>query len=222
MIVNIEKIEGGEDQTSEGNSCSASATAFASYDLDVGFEVRNGYSGPAFAKKYIFFIDTVSQYEVSGILGRVNRVAGGGGGAVKAFPVFRSRSETITTKVISERVTATASVSLPKNKNKSLSVDKQVNANIINIPPTLHGRFSIKKNEEHIVERKAKAEGEDTGASEVIAKATAKAIITEDIIETYPDSFPTGRYLISVNSQPYRFNLIRVEAVVVEVTKDMV
>ena len=222
VIVNIEKIEGGENQTSEGNSCSASATAFASYDLDVGFEVRNGYSGPTIAKKYVFFIDAVSQYEVSGIIGRVNRVAGEGSSGVEAFPVFRTKSETITTKVISERITATASVSLPKNKNKSLSVDKQVNANIINIPPTLHGRFTIKTNKEHIVERTAKAVGENTGTSEVIAKAKAQAIISQDIIETFPEKFPTGRYLVSVNSQPYRFNLIRIEAVVVEVTENMV
>jgi hypothetical protein len=155
-------------------------------------------------------------------MAKLNGVAGEGSSGVKAFPVFRTKSETIITKVISERITATASVSLPKNKNKSLSVDKQVNANIINIPPTLHGSFSIKQRQEHIVERKAEAVGEDTGTSEVIAKAKAQAIISQDIIQSFPEEFPTGRYLVSVNSQPYRFNLTRVEAVVVEVTEDMV
>lgn len=226
IVVNSEQIEGGENQTSTGNSSSASATAFASHDLDIGFDIANGYSGPVFCKKYIFFIDGARPLE-GGIVGKINQVVVGNtlefAALIPQFPVYITETNSFTIVVESERVTATASVSLPDNQNKSVSVDKQVRAEVINVPPTLHKSYDISSfipKEPLRVKRTAKADGPDSGISEVEIEAVSRIKTKGKINETNYTNIQTGRFIYSVNSQPFRFGLIRVEATIVEIGKE--
>ena len=218
--------EGGEDTTSTGNSCSATATASASHDLSVGFSVRSGYSGPAPAIKYIFFILASPNYyfaqSEAGIYSKVRRIAGEGG-SIEPWPVYQTETNTFTTIVHSERVSATASVSLPKNKSKSISVDRSSNVQSYNVPQTLHRYIPLTKQINPLVVTKtAKASGDLVGNVDVTATATSNCFIIGQINPTSPTEVKTGKFFYSINSQPYRFGLVRCEVVVVEVTNDMV
>lgn len=217
--------EGGENTTSTGNSCSATATASASYDLAVGFSIRNGYSGPAEARKYIFFILASPDYNFAqsetGIYNKVRRIAGEG--SIKPWPIYQTETNTFTTIIQSERVSATASVSLPKNKSKSISVDRSSNVQSYNVPQTLHEFIPLQVPQNPFVVTKiATAEGDLVGSVTVEAIAKAQCYLIGAIHPTSPTQVQTGTFFYSINSQPYRFGLVRCEVVVVDVTGDMV
>jgi hypothetical protein len=215
VTVEATESKGGQSAIASGNSSSATATASASYDVAVGFSIRDGYSGLAPAKKYIYFIDPQS-----GDRGSIYaRIPDGG---VREWPVAQTETNTITLIVNSERVSATASVSLPDNKSKSISVDRSSSIQIFNVPNTLHSLQNVQQNSSFTHRTSAEARGPQSGDAIVDAEAKAEYKITGQINATTPTKFPTGKFLYSVNSQLYRFGLIKIEATVVDVTDDMV
>ncbi len=242
IIVEVVKSEGGDNATSTGNSSSATASATASFDYSVGYSVRNGYSGLLDATKYIFFLDSKNKIDVVDFLNTKLQEN------IQKWPVFNTESSSFSIITQSETVTATASVSLPNNRNKSVSIDKRSDVQTFQIPQSLHKEITINAGildesgtgfiTNFEVERTATASGAQAGTS--TASAKAKANIKVNAIRTYitniggqdviytqigntigatnPESIEVGKYLYSVNSQLYRFGLVKIEAVVVEIT----
>lgn len=208
--VNIFEVKGGQNATATGNSSQATASATASYEVGVGFSVRNGYSGPAQARRKIFFIEgNGSIYSVLG--------------DVRPFPVFQTETNSFSVVIQSESVSATASVSLPENKSQSISVQKQTDVRVYNVPATLHqaiGFGQYNKNFEN--KTKARASGPQSGVAEVEAVAKASVSFVGQINATDPNNFQAGNYLYSLNAQLYKYGLIKVEATYVDVTPNMV
>lgn len=214
------EIRGGEDSTANGNSSSATASAYADYEVDAEASIEYGYSGPVVAKKYIFFMEDNDE-----VLERLNEIFGLG---VQNWPQMIPEPCTLKAIIRSQRNTGTVSVSLPNNKSKSFSNSETTRIESFSFPPTLHNTillgslgFGVAWTPDLVtfdVERKAEAIGSAVSSS-ATAKATASVEFYTNqgigITETTPTQIPSGDFLYQVNSQLYKFGLVRVEAIVV-------
>jgi hypothetical protein len=130
------------------------------------------------------------------------------------------------------------------NANGSDNFDTNLQASVVNVPATLHGSIVFNKvfgvgspttNEWYTykLERNGNAELPDgLSGLEAAAETISAAIsIDSDEINYYPSSvaqtgsyssFPIGNYIVSVDSQSYKYGLVRVTAVVAHITSGYV
>jgi hypothetical protein len=226
--ITVEQIEGGQNSTATGNSSQAQCTASADWEIAVRPKISSGASGSYPASKHIFFIDPEDSTALgfktidTGFINKppvtipvgtiIERTQS------NPFPLFRPQSQSFNIIVESERVVGSASVSLPDNKSESISSEKNVRIQTVTLPFCINTDVSLAKTSGNfVVEKNAKAEGPDV-STEVKVKAEAKYRIegANPIPRTPPYEFiPSGRFLYSVNTQLYRFGLVKVEATIV-------
>jgi hypothetical protein len=199
-----------------GNSATASTTVGVNAGVDLLYDIKDGYQGPADAEQYLFFLPK-DQCGLADILSKLN-------GAQK-FPVVLPKTEKFLIRYTTEKKFVSLQASLPNNRSISQSIDRTPQTKTFTIPPTLHSNVTIQTitRGTNSISTSIGVATPTQGSYGVTIDATAELGEAQSTLTaTTPTSFPTGRYLYSVTTSPYRFGLVRVEAIVVEITEAMV
>jgi hypothetical protein len=190
-----------------GNTCEARASASASADADLYFKIKNGYNGPIDAEKKIFFLKKEDCTK-----GNIFSKLGTG---VQSWPILKPQEETILVSLLSKRTTISRSVSLPANTSTALGTDTNRDWKTFTIRPTLHPALPIANSISGTATATASATAGPSGVQASVAASFEKV---GTISATSPEFFPAGKYAYSINTTPYKYGLVRIEALVVDVT----
>lgn len=215
------KSYGRADST--GNNYSLRASGSASETIDFRWRIRNGYTGPVPATRHVFFLDkTDASFET--VAERVE---------AEAFPRLFPEAVVITS--VSGSVTKDASVSASFGSESGASAGSgesftsNLSSSVTTIPPTLHSSVNI-----GTVIVNLEDSGNATGAGKVVVNASSNVSflgafsVSNDaqnnpsttIPATSPVVFPAGDYIVSIDTESYKYGLVRVTAVVAHVTED--
>jgi hypothetical protein len=216
LYIDYDGATSGDRGVSAGNSARASASVNVSANADLIYDISDGYSGPCDATRYLFFLPK-EQCSVGDIL---NKLTG-----VQKWPILRPKSERILLQFSSSSERGDISVGLPNNISRGIAVSKSLQTKIFNIPPTLHETINVQTvtRGTSTLEATAVVESPNLGSQDLAV--SAEATVGEyygSLNATTPPSFPAGTYLYGVNVSPYRFGLVRVEAIAVDITEAMV
>ena len=97
------------------------------------------------------------------------------------------------------------------------AIDVNVSANSVNLPPTLHGKITIKEESFGTI---GSSKLEPTyGVRPMILEPT-KVMLNGKLSQA--SEFPVGDYLFSSNFELYKWGFVKVEAITVSITKDFV
>jgi hypothetical protein len=198
-----------------GNSASAGGSVEIQSKAILNYKISAGYNGPAEAVRHIFFLpEEDCGYEK--ILGKT--------GAEK-WPIIRPREERVEVTTVSERKSLTIQKSLPNNTGRSGSASKTSSTSSVSIPPTLHASIPINTSDVSGPTSSTITISVTAPSGTVTNTLTAIATTQEfqgSVPATTPESFPAGDFLYNVSISPYRYGYVRVDAIVVKVTEDMV
>jgi hypothetical protein len=202
---------------------------------DLVYEIEQGYSGPVQADRHVFFM-AQSQATLSSVLSKINQKYTSN--FAQAWPMIRPKSHTI---VVSG---GTAEVSGGILVNGQ-GLDDDVTTNILNtdyagtvntstnpIPPTLHEKIDIEREKVTVSDLQG-SEIDDPDFDELIEDLYENAVKvrissndlvstggtnpTQSLKSTSPEKFVAGRYLTQIDTEPYRYGMVRVSAVVVDI-----
>jgi len=213
----VDYADNTSTSTGSGNSAEVRGTVGVNVNSDLLYDIEDGYRGPANAEKYLFFLPKESS-SLDDILEKLN--------GAELWPIIRPKSHRIISSFTSETQTISCTISLPNNLSQSSSRNRTPQTRIFPIPPTLHGSISIQ----------SITTGTNSATRSFAIQSPNRGLITVGPITvtvnaqesagtlpaTSPPSFPVGRYLYSLDVSPYRFGLVRVTAIVVDITSSMV
>ncbi len=217
VSLKITNEESKSDSSSgDGNSASAGGSVEIQSRPTLNYVISSGYSGPAKATRHMFFLPE-ENCGYSAIQGKTNSLQ---------WPIVRPRPERVEIVTFSERKSLTIQKSLPNNIGRSGSASKTASIASLSIPPTLHGEVALTLSDvdgptSSSVTVSVTAPDSGTVARTLNVEALTKEYVI-DIRPTSPPAFPAGNYLYGISVSPYRYGYVRVDAVVVEVTGDMV
>jgi len=205
---------------------------------NIVYNIKEGYSGPVDANRHVFFLDRDSA-TLDNVVDRLNTLSiYSGSNAVKRWPktkpvkriliVSGGRIELNATALInSEEIDdqiETNQISLSDDNGGSITVTETP------IPATLHDELEI------TVETSTIADLTPDEEDDIIPSFTpivpTISIVGENepwptdsstplrLPATTPPSFESGNYLLSIDTEPYRFGLVRVSAIVAIVDED--
>jgi hypothetical protein len=201
------------------------------------YDIKEGFSGPIDANRHVFFLDRDSA-TLSNVVTRLNTLSiYSGVNAVKKWPKTKPVKHVVIISSGRIEVNATALIN-------SVAIEDDVETNEINIsndnggsvttsetpiPPTLHGPITIEIEEVTVADLTGGGSDGPSGGGNsqsvdpiipTISILGASSTQPLTIPATSPPSFDAGNYLISVDTEPYRFGLVRVSAVVALVSSD--
>jgi len=237
--------------TGESNSVGSTGwTCRATGSSDITYSVRptiiNGYSGLVSATRFVFFLDK-SNSTMSSVLSKLTSLYGA---SVIMWPVLKPEPVTITlnggslsqTKETELRVLFVGNEAQAGQggASSSISHDTNLQTSIVNIPPTLHESIDFNKiinggagNEWYTYRLQAafsapslpagldEANVDDVNVN-VLLDSSEIAYYPESVEATTPASFPSGNYLVSLDSESFRYGLVRFTAVVAHITPSYV
>lgn len=199
---------GGANAT--GSSWSVSASGSRTVVGDVRTTIRNGYSGPVPATRHIFFIDKDDATNEA-ILEKVE---------AENWPAIFTRPETITVAGGAITKQEAKSATLPTenfigSSSNSTSYSADVRVSIVTIPPTLHGSVTVTQ----APTVQIASFNNITGNQITVSAPNLSGQFTPSTLSaTYPPSFPTGDFLASIDTESYKYGLVRITAVVAHIT----
>jgi hypothetical protein len=145
-------------------------------------------------------------------------------GIYKNWPYIQSRTENLVvitggkSETVNNSNSAYASINgFGSGSGQGSSIDVDVNARSINIPETLHGQITI---EEKSFGTTGPSTLEPTYGIRPAILETTKAVINGDL--SAAATFPVGKYLFSSNIELYKWGFVKVEAITVDITPDLV
>jgi hypothetical protein len=165
----------------------------------------------------LFFLPK-EECTISNVLGKI-------GGDVEKWPLVRPKSHRVYVSIKSERKGGGVTLSLPNNTSISRSASVSTSIKSLALPPTLHGQINLSPIVVGESTKSATATvsgGDRSGTASETATGAASVISTSDISPTSPEFFPTGKFLYRLETTPYKFGLVRINAVVVEIEGSMV
>jgi hypothetical protein len=205
------------------------------------YDIKEGFSGPTDANRHIFFLDRDSA-TLSNVVSRLNTLAiyqGTMSGArpsttttknVKRWPKTKPVKHTVIISggkieidasvlisgVVVEDETETNQTTISNDNAGSVTVSETP------IPPTLHGPIEITIEDISVADLTGEGEGGPSVSpiSPTISILGASSQSPLELPATSPEFFEAGNYLIMVDTEPYRFGLVRVSAVVALITSD--
>jgi hypothetical protein len=145
-------------------------------------------------------------------------------GVYKNWPYIQSRTENIVvitggkSETINSSNSAYASINgFGSGRGQGSSIDVDVNARSINIPETLHDKITI-------TEESFGTTGPSTleptyGIRPKVLEQTT-VVINGNLAKA--PQFPVGKYLFASNVDLYKWGFVKVEAITVEITEDLV
>lgn len=202
------KTTGGA--TGTGDNWSVRASGSSNESVDLRWKIRNGYTGLVPATRYVFFLDKDNtSFDV--IAARVN---------AEALPALFPESITMTTvggSVSQERAKARSFNPTTRQASTAdgTSFGATLNSTVVIIPPTLHSALPVTEIKVTL--------GTYTGTGSTITAGNLEFsgdFVPKQITATKPASFPPGNYIVAVESESYKYSLVRITAVVAHVTAE--
>lgn len=206
--------------TGGGTSWSVEASGTSSNTIDMRWRIRNGYTGPVPATRHIFFLDKAGT-TLQAILSKCQ---------AEAFPKLFPEPVTITSVSgsVTRRVSASFSFDVSSSNTSSSqgeSFGNTLSSTITTIPPTLHAGIAITNADTTFLPNNP-TPPTNSSSSPVTTPAPAPAFTgaytPTSIPATSPPIFPHGNYLISMDTESFRYGLVRVTALVAHITQDYV
>jgi hypothetical protein len=222
----------------------ASAQASASITYSIRPNVINGYSGTVPSTRYVFFLDR-NNSTMAEVISRTNASLWP---SIRPQPV----TITLNGASISHRVKKSQSSSREgRGLSSSGDYDVSLQTSIVNIPATLHGNITFNRifgtgspEDENWYTYKLERIGAAPAISEsefpswwgvelpspLSVSISAVVGIDSNEIDYYPKSveatnyaqFPTGNFIVSVDSESYKYGLVRITAIVAHITSEYV
>jgi hypothetical protein len=230
----------GEAEAVGSTGWNVSADSSANITYSVRPTIVNGYSGPVAATRFVFFLDK-NNSTITSVISKLTSLYGS---TVSLWPALKPEPITITLNGASVRrrrsksiyVASIGNVDVAGVGNVSGSDDysTSLQTSIVNIPPTIHSGFNLNVIETYELQNTANAQlpdgFEDLGDySDSITAPVANAVDDEQITyfpktisATSPAIFPVGNYVTSIDSQSFRYGLVRFTAVVSHITSNYV
>ena len=197
------------------------------------YDIEEGYSGLVAATKYIFFLQK-DNASITDVLNKIRaKDSENGRSLTKYYPNVRPISHNI--------AIVGGSITQEEQESVSLNSSSESSGTTINTavgtsrtPPTIHPVIPIEIKKETVSYSMLNAEGETVISLSISPKISisgsefpSDSSYTTNWIEGSSKSpaipatdfteFPDGRYLVAVNSSPYRFGYIRIEAMVADI-----
>jgi hypothetical protein len=198
--------------TGTGSSYSVDASSSITIAGDARIEIKNGYRGPIPATRYVFFLDKNSA-GAQVILTKTNS---------QNWPALFTKPETIsiaggsvTTRQFTSFTEGTPSSTSSTSNSTNFSADVKVG--VVTIQPTLHSDITISRR--NITMSTSSAAGSTLNPA--VPTLTPEYTPTS-LPATVPAEFPTGDFLVSVNTESYKYGLVRVSATVAHITSEYV
>ena len=198
------------DAEGTGNTVTISGKIGIDIDADFLAVIRSGYSGPATAVRHFFFLPE-DACSIDDILTAT--------GAASVWPIFKPQPVNFCLVLRQRSDQCTIQISLPDNQAKSLETDESVKVRVINIPPTLHPNIEIETPDfGDDFSKLIKIERPIGEPVEQTIRAQAQMTTEGEIEATEPEAITGENFLYSVSASPYKYGLIRVEAVTVDIS----
>jgi hypothetical protein len=198
--------------TATGTSYSIEASGTGTNTIDIRFRVKNGYTGPVPATRHIFFLDKQGA-TFNAVLSKCNALA---------FPALFPEPVTITTVGGSVTRRVSSSISVPVEGTPSsasgTSFQNSLSSSIVTIPPTLHEGLTVNTQDVTLTGTGSAGSGTITAAAPQFTGAFSPSTIPA----TSPTSFAPGNYLINVDTESFRYGLVRVTALVAHISSTYV
>jgi len=209
IITDTASDAGIQDSSGSGNTVTVSGQVGVEIDADFMAEIKTGYSGPARAIRHFFFLPSTNA-SMDDILSKTNS---------SMWPAFKPQSVSFSLTLRQKSERGTIQLSLPNNQAVNTEEDESVKVRVINIPPTLHGPVSIQAPDFGQGFSKQIKVTKPNGLLISTSISASASMNTEGAItQTSPSSITGGNYLYSVSSSPYKYGLIRIEAVTIDLT----
>ena len=209
IITETAKDETTEEAEGTGNTVTISGKIGIDIDADFLATIKSGYSGPATAVRHFFFLPE-DACSIDDILTAT--------GAKSVWPIFKPQPVNFSLVLRQKSEQCTIQVSLPDNEATSVETDESVKVRVINIPPTLHTNIEIETPNPGDGSSKNIKVNKPTGGSVFqTINANAEMKTKGEIVATEPEAITGGNCLYSVSASPYKYGLIRVEAVTVDI-----
>jgi|688.fasta_scaffold06405_11 hypothetical protein len=217
----IENFSTEEDSSSprssliEGSSVDFTLVVDLKYTAEPVVKIKKGYSGPAEAVRHYFFLKE-DNCNIGAILEKTSS---------QRWPVFKPQDTEFVINIQKFQTNDRFSFSLPDNKQQYVDQNNSVSQLRIEVPNTLHDivipdlpndpKFFFKSDKLTLIK--------DDGSRETINLSSSASIETslvyQDRARTSPTEIPSGNYLYSCSVTPYKYGLMRVEAVTIDLNK---
>jgi hypothetical protein len=195
-------------------SISSSYTGSSSRALDVYFKVESGYSGYIEGYKNIFFAPIESDGTLKySVLEYLNQRDAGSGQIIKKWPIIKRISENIVlfggsnSGSVSDSESKSASINgsaEATRESKSFSVSST--ANSVQVPTTIHGDIPVQ------ISRDSTTFEQSFFVNSLAYPAKLSA--------TPIPIFPTGIYLIDSSVELYKWGMVKITAITVNITEE--
>jgi hypothetical protein len=209
------KATGSGAGTGTGDNYSVMAEGSTSVTADVRWVIKSGYRGPVPATRHVFFLDK----NAAGISAIRTKTGANDWPAVFPEPVTITSVGGSVTKRVSSSVSfscGTDECAGGYSNSSSTSFGSSLSTNIVTVPSTLHASLNISSS---VIGLSAESSG---GAIIATAPDLNGAFRPSSISATSPAKFPTGNFLAAVDTQSYKYGLVRVTAIVAHITSTYV
>ena len=209
----------GEAEEQKGITLNINLIADIDYKITAVPKIKTGYSGPARAVKHLFFLEQEQSY-IQNIFLKTGSFA---------WPAFQTQPVTVVARVDKTRTVFTYQRSLPDNYIIDRYEEPVSDFFRVEVPPTLHGDINLifdANNSKVGIARpvqimEIKTENGDVlfpYYSTFLNASASYSILKNTSQRTNFQSVPSGVYLYDVSVTPYRYGLMQVEAITVDLT----
>ena len=206
--ITLQENAGGD---AYGSSTSGGFKSSGSISADVYFKLENGFNGYIDGQEHTFFMDIDDNGRVNkSIIAELND-RNNGYKTYLAWPNIKRVTENILlftggkSKTESESKSEDVSINgFAETTRKDLSYDIDTNVNTITLPDALHGPLTVN----------------EVYSGPVIPSdlQITGGVKPNVLAATNPPSFPVGSYLISSSMDLFKYGLVKVKAVTVDIT----
>lgn len=206
--------------TGTGNSWSVQASGSTSMAGEVRTTIRNGYNGPVPGTRHVFFLDK-TDYSISSVISKISNL---GGVTVQKWPAIFTEPVNITvaggsvTERQSQSFSAGSGASNPGSSSSSTDYAAEARVGFVVIQPTLHGSLTVQRPEDVTISAVSSSGSTINVSAPTLTPSYSPTYITP----TNPPSFPSGNFIASIDTESYKYGLVRVNVVVAHITSEYV
>jgi len=211
----------GSTGSGVGDSFTYSVSSSSSRNGTLTYNIQQGFSGTIPAQRIVIFLNgkdingNIIPLTSNSVLTKINQLLGNTipEYSIKMYPNISPESHTIT--ILGSRIEESESQSVSYSGASSTSSNSySVTVEQATIPPTIHSEVSIA---EETASLTVTSSIQPTN-TQVKGRYFPKSF--PPTLNTVNGSFPTGKFLYSINSSPFRFGFLRIEAIVVEIKEE--
>lgn len=204
--------------TGTGSSWSVQASGSTSMAGEVNTTIKNGYNGPVPATRYIFFIERTG-VTISTLIAKIESL----GGSAEKWPTIIT--EPVNMVVAGGSVTESQFKSFTVGSNTTLgssanstSFSSEPRVGFVTIQPTLHDQLIVARGDDISIAGPTASGATLSVNSPTLTPSFSPAIITPTSYKT----FPTGDFIANIDTESYKYGLVRATVVVAHITEEYV